>query len=275
MMNYPNDPAVRGHVHPEAVTEVKVRPQISYSVTQYIDPTRVRAGQGPTGSSEISRGLSLKQANDLARTWAQACPFAEVTQINHDLRVLTHEDAMREEGVSRMMWNRLKLHPVGSSCTFSFSGEAEQDRSMAIEWRIEERRRVEPDYTEMQAGDMLQAVGDDAVKWAKAFCQIIPGADEALMIAWFANAIEHSSDVRRWRKEMAVKDGQETSKLDFFELRVREVTQSKQALGELSYPVAAAIRRNAEIAGDMSMLELLDQANVAVDAGLNQRISPA
>ena len=69
-----------------------------------------------------------------------------------------------------------------------------------------------PDYLAMSAGAMLQAVGDDASKWATAFCQIAAklgvtqkGApiDEAWMIGWFANAIEHSSAVRRWAREKA------------------------------------------------------------------------
>ena len=61
------------------------------------------------------------------------------------------------------------------------------------------------DYRGLESGDLLKALGDDAQRWAQAFMQIIvePGKeiDEALMIAWFANAIEHSNDVRRWARE--------------------------------------------------------------------------
>lgn len=60
-------------------------------------------------------------------------------------------------------------------------------------------------YADMDGSHMLQAVGDDASKWAAAFCQKcaklgheVP--DEGWMTGWFANAIEHSGDVRRWRK---------------------------------------------------------------------------
>lgn len=57
---------------------------------------------------------------------------------------------------------------------------------------------------------LLRYCGDDAAKWARAFQAIIvPNSgsiDEGLMIGWFANAIEHSSDVRRWRKEAAAKE---------------------------------------------------------------------
>ena len=72
-------------------------------------------------------------------------------------------------------------------------------------------RETTPDYTKMQAGDLLQAVGDDAAKWAAAFVQHATklghsGIDERWMIGWFANAIEHSSDVRRWRREREATD---------------------------------------------------------------------
>lgn len=62
-----------------------------------------------------------------------------------------------------------------------------------------------PDYTNMTPGDLLRVLGDDASKWATAFCQIIERKeiviDEAFMLGWFANAIEYSSDVRRWKRE--------------------------------------------------------------------------
>lgn len=51
-------------------------------------------------------------------------------------------------------------------------------------------------YTEMEAGDMIRAVGDDAHKWADAFSEVVPDADRELMFGWFANAIEASHDLR-------------------------------------------------------------------------------
>jgi hypothetical protein len=45
-----------------------------------------------------------------------------------------------------------------------------------------------------------------------------------------------------------------------------EVTKIKTALGDLPYPLAAAMRRNARASGDQTMLKLLDEAQVAVDA---------
>jgi len=60
------------------------------------------------------------------------------------------------------------------------------------------------DYTKMTASEMLQEVGDDAQKWAAAFCQTAEklghhGIDEGWMIGWFANAIEQSTAVRAAR----------------------------------------------------------------------------
>jgi len=60
------------------------------------------------------------------------------------------------------------------------------------------------DYTKMTASEMLQDVGDDAQKWAAAFCQTAEklghhGIDEGWMIGWFANAIELSTAVRAAR----------------------------------------------------------------------------
>ncbi len=57
----------------------------------------------------------------------------------------------------------------------------------------------------MSDAKLLNYMGDDAQKWAQEFCKITKQKnlkiDEDLMIGWFANAIEHSADVRRWRKE--------------------------------------------------------------------------
>jgi hypothetical protein len=63
-----------------------------------------------------------------------------------------------------------------------------------------------PDYTAMSDGEMVVALGDDGMKWAVAFCQMARklghhGIDEGWMVGWFASAIEHSSDVRRWERE--------------------------------------------------------------------------
>ena len=51
-------------------------------------------------------------------------------------------------------------------------------------------------YANMQPGEMLQALGDNAARWADAFLQIGPRADWETMHLWFSNAIEQSTDVR-------------------------------------------------------------------------------
>lgn len=62
------------------------------------------------------------------------------------------------------------------------------------------------DYASMTEQELLNAVGDDASKWAAAFRQVAlrlgySDMDEGWLIGWFANAIEHSSDVRTWRSK--------------------------------------------------------------------------
>lgn len=62
------------------------------------------------------------------------------------------------------------------------------------------------DFTDMQSHALLSALGDDASRWATAFNQHAvklgySKMDEGWLIGWFANAIEHSGDVRRWRSQ--------------------------------------------------------------------------
>jgi len=59
------------------------------------------------------------------------------------------------------------------------------------------------DFYDLSGPDLLAYCGADASKWAQAFCRIkeaqgwsADDIDEGLMITWFANAIEHSSQVR-------------------------------------------------------------------------------
>ena len=71
------------------------------------------------------------------------------------------------------------------------------------------------DYSEMTAGELLNELGDDARKWATAFGQRFTVSDdkgpvedqEGLMLAWFANAIEHSHDVRTGSGSVVLPDG--------------------------------------------------------------------
>ena len=58
-----------------------------------------------------------------------------------------------------------------------------------------------PDYRSMTVCEMLQALGDDAQKWADALLQAYPNCNipHEIIMPWFANAMQHSLDVQRWR----------------------------------------------------------------------------
>lgn len=66
------------------------------------------------------------------------------------------------------------------------------------------------DYTAMNGPELLAACRDDAHKWATAFMQHVEKngpADFDMMVAWFANAIEHSHDVRTGSGPVVLPDG--------------------------------------------------------------------
>lgn len=67
------------------------------------------------------------------------------------------------------------------------------------------------DYTDLDAPSLLNECKDDASKWAAAFCQHAKAhgldIDEGWMIGWFANAIEHSHDVRNGTGPVVLPDG--------------------------------------------------------------------
>ncbi len=68
------------------------------------------------------------------------------------------------------------------------------------------------DYTAMNGPELLAACGDRANKWAAAFCQHAKkhhglDIDEDVMLGWFANAIEHSHDVRTGNGPTVLPDG--------------------------------------------------------------------
>ena len=66
----------------------------------------------------------------------------------------------------------------------------------------------EIDYTRMDSAQLLNALGDDASKWAKALAQHMrrpsPGFDlsEDVLHGWFANAIEHAKVLQHARARM-------------------------------------------------------------------------
>jgi hypothetical protein len=67
------------------------------------------------------------------------------------------------------------------------------------------------DYMTMSGPELLQECGDDAVKWAAAFCQYAKHngleVDEGWMISWFANAIETACDKRMGTGPCVLPDG--------------------------------------------------------------------
>lgn len=71
------------------------------------------------------------------------------------------------------------------------------------------------DYTKFDGPKLLEVLSDDAYRWAEAFkmhADMIRDSgndilDQGWLTTWFANAIEHSSDVRRWRRDRAEKGG--------------------------------------------------------------------
>lgn len=66
----------------------------------------------------------------------------------------------------------------------------------------------DPDYAAMTEAEMVAECSDKAQKWATAFCQIKNkhgwtgyDIDRGLMLAWFANVIEHSHRFRTEQSE--------------------------------------------------------------------------
>ena len=54
-------------------------------------------------------------------------------------------------------------------------------------------------YKAMNDADMIHECGQDAQKWAAAFCQFNPEMkdNEDVVLGWFANAMMHTLDVER------------------------------------------------------------------------------
>jgi hypothetical protein len=68
------------------------------------------------------------------------------------------------------------------------------------------------DYTIMTGPELLSSCRDDGAKWAAAFCQQAKklghgDIDHNWMTGWFANAIEHSYDVRTGTGPVVLPDG--------------------------------------------------------------------
>ncbi len=70
----------------------------------------------------------------------------------------------------------------------------------------DEKQRGTIDYTAIEGHLLGGVLGDDAAKWARAFCQHVKkiegvDLDEDWLIGWFANAIEVSFDKRMRRAQ--------------------------------------------------------------------------
>lgn len=61
-------------------------------------------------------------------------------------------------------------------------------------------RRAPNDYTKMSSSEVIAFCGDNAQRWATAFCQHVVkhggGTDPGYVMTWFANAIEKACDTR-------------------------------------------------------------------------------
>jgi hypothetical protein len=88
---------------------------------------------------------------------------------------------------------------------FNILAQSSDSDSAAAEALPETLAAVPSDRT---SGELLKYLGDDVAKWAAEFRKIAirlgySDMDEGWLIGWFASAIEHSGDVRRWRREKA------------------------------------------------------------------------
>lgn len=96
-----------------------------------------------------------------------------------------------------MGFDHMTVFPISGKSGRFFTAEPKPDASST-------GQPAGPDYTALEGGDILQALGDDASKWAEAYCQHaikfgFDRNDREIMVTWFANAIEHSHDVRMRR----------------------------------------------------------------------------
>lgn len=72
--------------------------------------------------------------------------------------------------------------------------------------------RQQVDFDAMDGTELLAYCGDSGMKWAEAFCHTAKklgysDMDEDWVFGWFANAIEHSRDVRTGNGPVVMPDG--------------------------------------------------------------------
>lgn len=69
-----------------------------------------------------------------------------------------------------------------------------------------------PNFDEMEGPALLEYCGDNGMRWAEAFCHTASklgysDMDQEWVFGWFANAIEHSIDVRTGSGPVIMPDG--------------------------------------------------------------------
>lgn len=72
--------------------------------------------------------------------------------------------------------------------------------------------QTKPDFDSMEGPALLDYCGDSGMRWAEAFCHTAKklgysDMDEDWVFGWFANAIEHSTDVRNGIAPIVMPDG--------------------------------------------------------------------
>jgi len=102
------------------------------------------------------------------------------------------------------------LQPRALSCGWTLTFEDVQNsEELEIELAEELRAAIRaeaPQEEQEDAGAFLERLGDDGMKWAEEFraaCIRLGYSDMPVdwLFGWFANAIEHSDDHRRWWRE--------------------------------------------------------------------------
>lgn len=113
------------------------------------------------------------------------------------------------------IWEKLRSGDLGGAmytlamamkCVYvrervSTEGYAKLDEANRVSREMEDwyQNKVRSDdNVNVAIGITPSRLGDDAAKWAEAFCRTFPdcGVDKGTMIGWFANAIEISHDLR-------------------------------------------------------------------------------
>lgn len=140
----------------------------------------------------MTRRAELLPRKRVEKGWAIAAPTGEMFSARIYGTRKQAVEARRRLTIWQQDWRCVR-----ATITYTI----EQDRRMPDDKLPKDRT---PDYTQLEGPAFLEALGDDAMKWAVAFKQMIDfnglfisDITPDYMVGWFANAIEHSGDVRR------------------------------------------------------------------------------